>query len=94
MTSTMTHDGCAARIDHDDEAGLFVGGIAGIRDTVGFHADTDDGLRAAVCKAVEDYLDTCALIGREPQQTLSGQVMFRVSPEVHRKAALAAEPPG
>ena len=49
------------------------------------------GLRKAFREAVEDYIETCAKIGKKPQKAFSGQVMFRVSPEVHRKAALAAE---
>lgn len=66
-------------------------GLAGIRDGVGFHGDTVEGLCTAFHEAVEDYIETCAKIGKEPQKAYSGQVMFRVSPEVHRKAALAAE---
>lgn len=62
-----------------------------ILDGVGFHADTVEGLRKAFHEAVEDYIDTCAKIGKEPQKTYSGQVMFRISPDIHRKAALAAE---
>jgi predicted HicB family RNase H-like nuclease len=91
MTNTMTHKGYAARIAYDDEDGIFTGRIAGIRDTVGFHADNVEGLREAFHEAVEDYIETCARIGKGPQRSYSGQVMFRVSPEVHRKAALAAE---
>jgi predicted HicB family RNase H-like nuclease len=91
MTNVMNHKGYSARIDYDDEDGLFTGRIAGIRDGVGFHGETVDELRAAFHEAVEDYLETCAKIGKEPQKAFSGQVMFRVSPEVHRKAALAAE---
>jgi predicted HicB family RNase H-like nuclease len=91
MTNTMTYKGYAARIEYDDQDGIFTGRIAGIRDGVGFHADTVEGLRDAFHEAVEDYIETCAKIGKEPQKTYSGQVMFRVSPEVHRKAALAAE---
>ena len=91
MTNTMTCNGYAARIEYDDEAGVLMGRIAGIRDSAGFHADTVQGLRAAFHEAVEDYVETCARIGREPQKAGSGQVMFRVSPEVHRKAAPAAE---
>ena len=91
MTNAMTYKGYSARIEYDDEDGIFVGRIAGIRDGVGFHADTVDGLREAFHEAVEDYIDTCARIGKEPQMPYSGKVMFRVSPEVHRKAALAAE---
>jgi len=60
MTNSMTYKGYSARIEYDDDDGIFTGRIAGIRDGVGFHAD-------------------------------SGKVMFRVDPEVHRKAALAAE---
>ena len=90
MTNTMTYKGYAARIEYDDKDGIFMGRIAGIRDGVGFHANTVEGLREAFHEAGEDYIET-AKIGKEPQKTYSGQVMFRVSPDVHRKAALAAE---
>ncbi len=87
----MSYKGYSARITYDDDDALFVGQIAGIRDHVGFHADSVEGLRAAFHEAVEDYIETCAQIGKEPQKSFSGQGMFRVSPEVHRRAALAAE---
>ena len=91
MTNTMTYKGYSARIEYDDEDGIFTGRIAGIRDGVGFHADTVADLREAFHEAVEDYLDTCAAIGKPPQKAYSGRVMFRVSPEIHRRAAMAAE---
>lgn len=91
MSNVMTYKGYSARIEYDDEDGIFTGRLAGIRDGVGFHADTVEGLREAFHEAVEDYLETCANIGKEPQRAFSGQMMFRVNPEVHRKAALAAE---
>ena len=91
MTNTMSYKGYSARIEYDDEDGIFTGRIAGIRDGVGFHAETVDGLREAFHEAVEDYIETCAKVGKEAEKAFSGQVMFRISPEVHRKAALAAE---
>jgi predicted HicB family RNase H-like nuclease len=91
MTNTMTYKGYAARIAYDDEDGILTGQIAGIRDGVGFHADSVDALKEAFHEAVDDYVATCARIGKEPQKPYSGRVMFRVDPEVHRKAALAAE---
>lgn len=91
MSNVMTYKGYSARIEYDDEDGILFGQIAGIRDGVGFHADTVEGLRAAFHEAVDDYLETCAKVGKEPQKPYSGKVMFRVSPELHRKAALAAE---
>ena len=94
MTNAMSYKGYIARIDYDDEDGIFTGRIAGIRDGVGFHADTVAELRAAFHEAVDDYIETCAKIGKEPQKPYSGKVMFRVSPEVHRRAALTAEMAG
>ena len=92
MTNTMTYKSYAARNEYDDEDAIFTGRIAGIRAGVGFfHAATVAELREAFHEAVEDYVETCAKIGKEPQKTYSGQVMFRVSPDVHRKAAMAAE---
>lgn len=91
MINTMSYKGYSARIEYDDDDGIFTGRVAGIRDGVGFHAGTVESLREAFHEAVEDYLETCARIGKKPQKAFSGQVMFRINPEVHRRAALAAE---
>lgn len=91
MTNTMTYKGYAARVEYDDEDGILTGRIAGIRDGVGFHAESVEELKKAFHEAVDDYVETCARIGKDPQKPYSGRVMFRVDPEVHRKAALAAE---
>ena len=44
MSNTMTYRGYAARIEYDDDDRIFTGRIAGIRDGVGFHADSVNGL--------------------------------------------------
>jgi predicted HicB family RNase H-like nuclease len=64
----MSHQGYSAHIDYDDEDGIFFGRLAGIRDGVGFHADTVEGLRGAFREAVDDYLETRAKLGREPRR--------------------------
>jgi predicted HicB family RNase H-like nuclease len=78
-------------VSYDDEDGIFVGQIEGIRDGVTFHGGSVEELKAAFEEAVDDYIETCARIGKEPQRAYSGQVMFRIDPEIHRRAALAAE---
>jgi len=92
--STMTYNGFAARIEYSDEDACFVGHIAGIKDVVGFHADTVNELRAAFEEAVDDYLVTCEKVGRAPQKPYSGKLMLRVPPEVHAHAAMMAEAHG
>ena len=92
--NTMIFNGYSARVDYDDEDGIFVGRIAGIEDSVTFHADNVAELKSAFHEAVDDYVETCARIGKTPQRAFSGKVMFRISPELHAKAAVAAEVAG
>ncbi|KQY19803.1 type II toxin-antitoxin system HicB family antitoxin [Rhizobium sp. Root482] len=87
----LSHKGYSARVDYDDADEIFFGKLAGITDGVGFHADTVAGLKAAFREAVEDYIDSCAKVGKDPQKPYSGKMMFRVDPDIHAKAAKAAE---
>ena len=72
MSSTMTYKGYAARIEYDDDDRILTGRITGIRDGVGFHADSVDGLRQAFHEAVEDYLDVPREPGDAPQGGAGG----------------------
>ncbi|TGQ46617.1 MULTISPECIES: type II toxin-antitoxin system HicB family antitoxin [unclassified Mesorhizobium] len=92
--NAMTYRGYSARVDYDDDDEIFFGRIAGIRDGVSFHAETVAGLKAAFHEAVDDYIETCAKIGKSPQKPYSGNLMLRVDPSVHSKVALAAEVAG
>ena len=92
--STMNYKGYAARIEYSDEDDCFIGHIAGIKDVIGFHAETVKDLRAAFEEAVDDYLATCEKVGRTPQKPYSGKLMLRVPPEVHARAAMMAEAHG
>lgn len=89
--NVMTYRGYSARVEYDAEDEIFFGQVAGIRDGVGFHADSVAELKAAFHEAVDDYLATCAKLGKSPDKPFSGRMMFRVSPETHARAALAAE---
>lgn len=87
----LVYRGYAARIEFDADDEIFTGKIAGIRDVVGFHADTVADLKAAFHEAVDDYVETCKKVGKEPQKPYSGNLMLRVDPQVHSKVAIAAE---
>lgn len=89
--NTMTHKGYHARIEYDGDDEIFFGRIAGIQDVIGFHGDSVAELKAAFHEAVDDYIETCARTGKEPQKPYSGKVMFRVNPKTHRAAAIAAD---
>ena len=91
MSNILSHRGYKARVEFDAEDGLFFGRIAGIRDGVSFHADTVPALVQAFQEAVDDYLETCAKLGKTPERPFSGKLMLRVDPAVHAKSVEAAE---
>lgn len=92
--NTMIYRGYTARIEFDDRNGLMIGHLLGIVDVVGFHADNVHELRAAFEEAVDDYIETCAKIGKQPEKPASGKLMLRVPPEVHGAALVAAQAAG
>ena len=89
--SILTYRSYSARIEFDADDRIFFGRIAGLRDVVGFHADTVDDLIGAFHEAVDDYLITCAKLGKPPEKPYSGKVMLRLDPQVHAATARAAE---
>lgn len=92
--NTMTHKGYTARIEYSDLDDSFVGHIAGIGDIIGFHGDSVLELREAFVEAVEDYLETCAKLGRSPQKPYTGEIVLQIEPTLHAQAATMAEVQG
>jgi len=87
----MKYKGYVARIEYDEEDRIFVGHLAGIKDTVGFHGKTVNELEAAFHESVDNYIAISEETGRPAQKPYSGKLMLRVSPDVHAAVATAAK---
>lgn len=92
--SMMTYKGFSARIEYSDEDDCFIGRVAGIQDVIGFHGQSVAKLRSAFKEAVDDYLETCERLGKQPNKPYSGQFRLRLSPDLHARVAIAAESKG
>jgi len=92
--SMMTYKNYVARIEFDGEDCVFVGRLAGIDDIVTFHGVTVKELESAFHDAVDHYLDVSRKTGRPAKKPYSGNLMLRVSPEVHAAVAVAAQAHG
>jgi predicted HicB family RNase H-like nuclease len=90
----LIYKGYVAAVEFDPEDAVFVGRLVGVKDVVGFHAESVKELQAAFHEAVDDYIETCAKVGKAPEKSYSGQIMVRVDPRVHASAARAAEMSG
>jgi predicted HicB family RNase H-like nuclease len=90
----MEYKGYLARVEFDDQANVFHGEVANIRDVITFQGTSVDELQQAFKDSVDDYLDFCKERGEEPEKPFSGRFMIRISPEQHRRMLLAAEKSG
>jgi predicted HicB family RNase H-like nuclease len=72
----------------DDE--LFFGRIEGIDDSISFEGSSVEELKCSFHEAVEDYIELCAINGKEPQKAYKGSFNVRISPQLHKKAVQEA----
>lgn len=87
MKDTLKYKGFlgSVEISFDDEC--LHGKILFIDDLVTYEANTPTELREAFTNSVDDYLDTCRELGREPNKPFRGTFNVRVGPELHQKLA-------
>ncbi|TFF38880.1 type II toxin-antitoxin system HicB family antitoxin [Mucilaginibacter psychrotolerans] len=69
---------------------VFHGKILSISDMVNFEGESVKELKAAFEEAVEDYLETCAEIGKTPEKAYKGTFNVRVPSSLHKNAAIFA----
>jgi predicted HicB family RNase H-like nuclease len=89
--NTIHYKSYQANIVYDADDDVLVGHIIHINDVIGFHGTSLEEMKAAFKEAVDDYLAHCKKMGKSPNKPYSGKVMFRIDPEVHARAASAAQ---
>lgn len=86
----MEYKGYHTRIEFDTESMSLRGKIEGINDYVDFEAEDISTIEAEFHTAVDDYLEFCAEVGKEPEKEYKGTFNVRILPDLHRKLALRA----
>lgn len=90
----LRYKGYSARPEYSAEDRIFYGKILGISDLVDFQSENAKDLEEEFHKAVDDYLEFCAEIGKQPQKEYSGLFNVRISPELHREVSVFAQAKG
>ncbi len=88
MSKLMKHKGFYGSYEFDFEDEVLHGKIECINDLVTYEASDVAGLKAAFEEAVEDYLETCEMLGKKPDKPMNGSFNVRIGEELHKKAYL------
>ena len=90
MKSVLEYKGYHTRIEFDAESMVLRGKIEGIKDFVDFESSDLLGIENEFHVAVDDYLQFCEEIGKEPDKEYKGSFNVRISPELHKALAIKA----
>lgn len=87
----LRYKGYIGTIEPELETNTLFGKLAFIRDVVTYEASTIKELEREFQCSVDEYLASCAELGREPNKPCKGSFNVRTGENLHRAAVIAAE---
>jgi len=88
MKNNMSYNGYCGSVEFSEEDNVFFGRIIGVNDRITYEGDNVNSLRRAFEEAVDDYLDMCKQLGKEPEKIYKGTFNVRIAPDLHKQLAL------
>lgn len=90
MNRVLEYKGYFGSIEVSIEDNVLYGKLLHINDLITFEAETVGELENVFKEAVDDYLEYCTQLGKEPEKPFKGSFNVRISPENHKKAVAQA----
>jgi len=85
MKNILNYKGFFGSVEFSDEDDVFHGRIIGINDRITYEGDSVKSLRKDFNAAVDDYLNVCSRLGKEPEKSYKGSFNVRIEPVLHRQ---------
>jgi len=85
MANVIEYKGYIGSINYSPNDKCFYGKLEMIDDLVTFEATNAQELEDNFHAVVDDYLETCRDLGREPQKVYKGVFNVRIEPELHKR---------
>lgn len=86
----LEHRGYVGVAQYEPDERAFHGDVVGLRDVLHFSGQSVDELEASFRDAVDGYLAFCAADGVAPEKPMSGRILLRTTPDLHRQLTVAA----
>lgn len=90
MSSVLEYKGYIGSIEFSEEDAVFYGKVQGIRSLISYEGENGKELIKDFHIAVDDYLALCEERGIAPERAYKGTFNIRISPELHKSAAIYA----
>lgn len=86
MSNLIEYKGFYAKIEYSSEDNILFGKVQDVTDSIIFEIDDPKKTNDIFHQVIDDYLQMCEEIGKEPCKSFSGSFNVRISPELHRAA--------
>lgn len=83
MNSMLEYKGYHADIKFDADDEIFIGEVFGIADSLNFHGQSVSEIKEMFHQSIDNYLQLCKEIGKEPEKEFKGTFNVRISSENH-----------
>lgn len=90
MSNVLEYKGYIGSIEFSETDEVFFGKVQGIRSLISYEGGSAKELVEDFHSAVDDYLALCKERGSQPERAYKGTFNIRISPELHKKAAIYA----
>jgi len=88
VSNVLEYKGYSGTVEYSMVDNILFGKVLGIRGLISYEGDSVESLRQDFEEAVDGYLDLCYERNEEPQKPYKGTFNVRISPELHRAAAI------
>jgi predicted HicB family RNase H-like nuclease len=86
MKNVLKHKDFIGSVQFSSTDEIFYGKITGIEDLVNFEGESVIELKSAFIEAVEEYIELCKSLGKDPFKSYKGTLNVRIGPELHKQA--------
>jgi len=91
----LHYKGYTGSVEYDEQGNCFCGKLLGLHnDCILYEGESAALLKKDFEDAVDDYLETCKAMGKEPEKPYSGRIVLRMKSSLHGLAAEKAEEQG
>lgn len=87
----LIYQGYQGSVEFDLENNCLHGKVLHVTELITYEAETIAGLRKEFESAVDDYLELCKEIGKNPEKSFKGSFNIRVGADTHKTIAYEAE---
>lgn len=91
MANILKYKGYIGTVEFNTDDNLLIGSVIGVQDSLNFHGNSIDEITQSFHDCIDGYLGMCEAFGRSPDKSYKGSFNIRLTPELHREAAIAAE---